>query len=95
MTRFEFRVVVKREGCREKARTYRTLRGAQRRFALLGPEPWTAFGRQPDELFCCDGAMCSCGGRTVREASDDQRANMPRIEYARIERRRVGKWVSA
>jgi hypothetical protein len=90
--RTEFRVVVKREGLRQKTRIYRTLRGAQRRLALYGPEPWLALGHAAEDLFCCDGRDCNCGAITWREHSDCQRAGMPNLEFARIESRKVGPW---
>jgi hypothetical protein len=61
---------------------------------LLGPEPWKAFGKSPDEPFCCRIANveCSCEGKTFREHSDEERAAMPALEYVRLESREVGPW---
>ena len=94
MGHLEYRIVVKRKGVREKSRIYRTRKGAERRLALFDPEPWAVYGKQPDELDCCDGSQCFCGGFTVREASDSKRARMPALEYVRIEARQVGDWTS-
>jgi hypothetical protein len=59
---------------------------------LLGPEPWLAFGKDPDALYCCSGDECGCGGLTVREQSDDERAKIPALEYVRLQERAVGEW---
>jgi hypothetical protein len=47
-----------------------------------------------DKPHCCVGYSdeCGCFGETVREMSDRQRANMPPLEYVRLERRPVGEW---
>jgi hypothetical protein len=91
-SKFQFRVVSKRAGQRERAKLYATLRGAQRRAALYGPEPWTAHGRSPEELWCCDGNQCPCGGDTVRQHHESLRRELPALEFVRIERRRVSAW---
>lgn len=95
MSKREYRVVWKREGLKRKTASYATRSGAERRVALMGPEPWVAFGESPDALFCCPGTRadeCSCGGRTIREQSDATRHDMPPIEYAYVEGRTVGAW---
>ena len=98
----EFRVVWKRRGQPRKSKRFMSLKAAQRRVRLLGPEPWTAFEQDPDERYCCSGHECGCGGRTLREHLLAQRAEgngydpegggMPAVEYVRIEQRPLGDW---
>lgn len=92
--RQEFRVVSKRAGMKRKTREFRTRRGADRRMLLLGPEPWLAFdGRGPDDFWCCAGSPeCGCGGQSVREYHAARRAELPAMEYFRLEVRDVGPW---
>ena len=90
--RTEYSVRWKREDCRAKRRIFQTRRGAENFMLLLGPTPWEAYGRDPDKLFCCSGDYCMCGGQTVRENSDNVRRNMPRLDFAILERRDVGEW---
>lgn len=100
LLKYEYRVVWKRRGLDQKSKRYASLKGAERRARLLGPEPWTAFGVDPDDQYCCSGHECGCAGRTWREQlletrkqamySDDD--GMPSIEYIRIEKRPVAKW---
>lgn len=96
----EYRVVWKRRGMDRKSKRFASLKAAERRVKLLGPEPWTAFNRDPDEPYCCRGHECGCGGLSLREHLLDQRAQtmgsddngMPPIEYVRIEKRPLGEW---
>lgn len=91
----EYKVVWKREGQRQKTKIYQTREGALARQTLLGPEPWKYVGRDPDELFCCDGlsgSECGCGGVTVREHWLEAREDIPPIEILRVEWRSVGVW---
>ena len=92
--KYEYRVVWKRsfEGAKEKRKIFQSLHGAERLMTILGPEPWKAWGKDPDSLICCSGSMCTCGGRTYREDSESTRADMPEIEYLRIEKREIGEW---
>lgn len=90
--KYEYRVVYQREGCRKRVKRYAREATAERFMKLLGPEPWTAFNQDPDEFECCDGWECGCTGKTIREWSDFQRLEMPRLEFARIERREVAEW---
>lgn len=92
MSAYEYRVVVKRAGGSVHYKRYGTERGAQRRLTLYGPEPWTAFGANPDDQFCCSGHECCCGGVTVREHHQERRSQLPALEFAYIERREVGEW---
>lgn len=95
----EYRVVWKRRGMNRKSKRFQSLKAAQRRVLLLGPEPWLALGLDPDER-CCSGLECGCGGRTNRENLLAQRNTpihpdagpMPEIEYIRIESRPLGDW---
>ena len=69
---------------------------AERFLKLFGPEPWTAYGsKDGNELACCSGHECGCGGMTFRERSEYQFAEMPALEYVRLEAREVGAWESA
>ena len=88
----QYRVVSKRTGCRTKAVEYARRSSALRRMTLFGPEPWKAWGQEPDELMCCPGNMCGCGGVTNREQHEAIRENMPRLEWIRLEVREVGPW---
>lgn len=88
-----YRVVSIRVGQRRKVTVYATLKGAQRRLMLLGPEPWRALGRDPDALWCClNSRECSCEGVSVREAMERDRATLPVLVDAWIEARAVGPW---
>ena len=93
--RLEYRVVWTRTEGTRKVKRYATRKGAERFMALLGPEPWTAFGRRPDDVFCCDGHACGCEGLTVRETMLRDRGDMPYLRSAHIECRFVGDWVEA
>lgn len=90
--KYEYRVTWQREGCRKRVKRCALESTAERFMKLLGPEPWMAYDQDPDELDCCNGYMCGCQGRTVREVSDFRRKEMPRLEFARIERRAVDEW---
>ena len=91
----EYRVVWKRAGCVVKRKRYRYRKNAEKWITLLGPEPWTTYGRAPDDLQCCNGRECACGGVTVREHSDEIRATLPAIEWIRLDSRPVGQWEPA
>jgi hypothetical protein len=99
MFKTEYRVVWKRRGLKRKSKRYMSLKAAERRITLMGPEPWKALGLDPDER-CCSGLECACGGRTHREILLEQRngrmheddAGMPPIEYVFIEQRPLAKW---
>lgn len=95
----EYRVIWKREGCRAKSRRSQGLASAERRVGLLtSAEPWKFLrdtkGKGPDAPYCCPGTSyeCGCGGITVREWCDEQRRDLPALEYVRIESREVGAW---
>ena len=93
----EYRVKWKREGLRPKRIRYTSMKSAERRLALLtSDEPWLYYGggNDPSDYQCCSGYECGCGGITVREHCEQRRAEMPPIEYAVIECRPVGAWVS-
>lgn len=102
--RLEYRVVWKRSGQHRKSKRFATLKAAERRVRLLGPEPWTAFDRDPDEPWCCnlDNRQCACDGETLREKLLRQRAEgnghgddsggMPAVVEIRIESRPMGAW---
>ena len=90
----EYRVVWQREGERRKTKRFSRLKIAERFVSLFGPEPWKAWGKTPDAFDCCDGRGCSCSGLTVKERSDERRAQMPKLEWIRIESRDVGEWAA-
>jgi hypothetical protein len=98
--KYEYRIVWKRHGLHQKSKRYASLKAAERRARLLGPEPWTALEVNPDERMCCSGYECACGGQTWRENLLESRrtprypddTGMPAIEYIRIEKRPVSKW---
>jgi len=91
---FVYRVVALREGnTRPRVTEFKSLRAARRRFALLtSPEPWRAYGHDPESKMCCGGGNCGCGGLTVRESYMEKRARLPKLVYARIDRRKVSEW---
>lgn len=99
MFKTEYRVVWKRRGLKRKSKRYMSLKAAERRITLMGPEPWKALGLDPDER-CCSGLECVCGGRTNRERLLDDRKGsmyegddgMPPLEYAYIEQRPLAAW---
>lgn len=88
----EYRVIWKRVDCRQKVKRYARRESAERFMRLFGPEPWTVYGKEPDALWCCSGYECACRGITEREKSDADRAEMPALEYVRLECREVGEW---
>ena len=93
----EYRVIWKREGLKTKRKRYANKPQAERFMVLMGPEPWLAqksrWSRKgPDDLKCCSGHMCGCGGMTVREYEEDYRKDLPKLEWIRLEEREVGKW---
>lgn len=79
---------------KDKSRTFRTRHHANRWIRLLGPEPWTAYGVDPDEFACCSGIECGCGGLTNRQSSDEKRKGMPPVKWILLEMRQVteGPW---
>ena len=62
---------------------------------LMSAEPWRFFGtaedrqRDGDELMCCNGRECGCGGETVREHAMAGRAHLPPVDWVKVERRTV------
>lgn len=98
----------KRHGMPRKQKRFASLKAAERRVRLLGPEPWTAFDKNPDEPWCCSGSRytsegCECGGETLRQKLIRERTEssygpesepMPSIEYIRIESRPLGDWAA-
>lgn len=96
----EYRVVWKRDGCDRKTKRYVSKARAERFMALLGPDPFTAgkaYGHWPpdaelDDIACCSGHECACGGLTIREHLAEERKDMPMLEWCRLETREVGKW---
>lgn len=91
-TTVEYRIVWQRVGLRRKSKRFARKATADRFILLLGPEPWLALGKDPDQLFCCSGDWCGCGGNTWREHLEGQRKEMPPLLYVRTEMRSVGPW---
>lgn len=92
---YEWRVVWQREGCDQRRKLFQREHAARRRFLFLGPEPWLASGRNPDERWCCSGSGmdgCPCGGLTVREHEAEVVKELPALIYVRMERREVKDW---
>lgn len=92
---YQYRVTVRRRGCHLSHKVYETKASAMRRMGLVSSdEPWLYYNppRDPDELNCCSGSYCGCGGQTVRQVSDQIRANMPDLLSAEVQRREVGEW---
>jgi hypothetical protein len=83
-----------------KSKTFASLPAAKRYILLLtSDEPWKAFReharKAPDDLACCDGWECSCGGETVRDHFLKRREGLPPlVGPVRIEARTVtrGAW---
>jgi hypothetical protein len=95
----QYRLRWKRVGLPEKRRIYWLRPYAEKRALLLGPEPWRALGHDGDEIMCCNGRECNCGGQTWREHMLEVRASqshdgIPAIEYIAIDERtvEVGEW---
>ena len=93
-TSYRYRVVSKRAEGRAKVATFATLAAARKRMTLLlSHEPWTALGNKATDLVCCEGFMCSCGGKTFEEDTAERREKMPALLWVRLERREVSPWV--
>ena|SRR3990167_9333213 len=93
--RYQYRVLWRREGLRPTQRLFARDATARRFLLLFGDEPWRAYlkhGEAPDDLVCCAGHECGCGGHTYRQQAEDRRKHQPALLYARVERRRVGSW---
>lgn len=98
----EYRVVWKRKDCEVDDHTFRSKpkrkryvslkRAEQFMRILISSEPWKELGLEGDDLNCCDGHECGCGGKTVREVFTEKYADYPPIEFVRLEEREVGKW---
>lgn len=91
----EYRVTWKRVGCRAKSKRFAGRPSAEKFLLLFGPEPWAYYadrGKGADDLACCSGYECACGGETYRERSDAQRARQPGLEYVRLSARALNPW---
>lgn len=80
-----YRVVWQRKDCRKQFRSFETFAAAERWATLLGPEPWKAFGKDPDDMVRYEDC-------TVREKFMARRKEMPPLVFVRIDRRPVGAW---
>jgi len=92
----EYRITWKRVGCRPKSKLFFGRATAEKFARLFGPEPWTHYAgdKSADDLVCCSGHECGCGGLTYRQQSDAQRARQPGLEYVRLRARRVDPWIT-
>jgi hypothetical protein len=89
-TTSQYRVTIRREGNQAKQVTRGTAHGVRKLLLLLGPEPWRAYtDKGPDDPWCCGGWECGCGGKTVREESDERRKDIPPVVAVSVERRAV------
>lgn len=90
----EYRVVIRREGQRPKYRKFVKWSAVERLLVLLGDQPWKAWAPDVDgnEVECCDGYMCGCGGMTYAEGALKVREQMPKLESITIQQRQVGIW---
>ena len=89
MTKTQFKITWKRAGNAPKSKIVYGLKWANHVVTILGPEPWRAHGQQPDDLFCCSGRECGCGGGTVREHWESGREGLPPLEWIKVEKRTV------
>lgn len=92
----EYRLLIQRTGNSRKDWRTRSLKSLANRIGLLtSPEPWRFYGsrdereRDGDELACCRGEACGCGGLTVREQALAPRENLPQIESLYVEKRQI------
>lgn len=99
---YQYRVVYQREGLPRKAKVFARRTTAERMIMLMGPTPWLAFGRGPSDDGCIghasfrsvDGSCCPNWGLSMRQVSDRDRCDMPKLLFAYIERRAIGEWVA-
>jgi len=101
---FEFRVVWKRKHRQRSYAIYQTKAAAIRKMILLGPEPWRAYGRDPDDLWHCGcrgdpecmDAGHTCRIQTVREVMQERNAERDRIDgpmaLLEVQVRKVETW---
>lgn len=81
-----------------------TLAAAKRYVMILGPEPWLAYGKGPDDPACScnprpwDESPMECDrcDMTMREWTEKRRVNLPPAQNIRVERRPItrGQWAS-
>jgi len=93
--KYQYRVVSQREHTKKKYTLYATEKAAKRRHELLTTdEPWEVIrpDESPDDLQCCDGYQCACGGLTNKEFFAKESDQYPKLITAYIERREVGEW---
>lgn len=94
----EYRVRSTRDGTVSDKR-YGSLKSVRDRIGrLTHPEPWRFWGsesdrqRGPDEYVCCGGTRydeCNCGGKTLRQDTDDKRAELPPVDSIEVSKRTV------
>lgn len=93
MSANEYRVVWQREGLSRRTALRQTLAGAERLALVLQGRMEEATGRSRDELACCSGRECSCGGETLGEAWEARTRQIPSlVAVPLIESRKVGPW---
>jgi len=90
----EYRVVWKRKGVNRKIKKcVRKITAARHAALLTSQEPWVLFGQKPDDLACCTGHECGCGGLTIEQEYNQRSRAYPPLEYVKIEIRDVSLWV--
>jgi len=91
----EYRVIWQREGSTKKRKVFQSKTGANRWFRLLTDKepPWNLYNiADPDEVDCCDGNECGCGGVTFREIFAKKSEGLAKIIHSEIQSREVGEW---
>jgi hypothetical protein len=90
----EHRVTWQRQGYRKKSRLFQTAAAAERHALVLQGRLAEAYpDKDPEDLACCSGFECGCGGLTNAEAWAREHARFPPLILGPwIERRDVGAW---
>lgn len=95
----EYLVVSTREGGIVTRKRYGSMKAVTDRIGrLTSDEPWRFYGsdadrqRDPDAYVCCAGTVydeCACGGDTVKEKAEAERAELPPVQSVVVKRRTV------
>jgi hypothetical protein len=97
----QYRVTYKRAGREPRRHTCGNLGQLRRFLFLLGSEPWRGFSpdgsgneADPDELVCCSGYECECGGLTWREQSDARREELKLtpLQWVKVAARPIARY---
>jgi len=91
-----YRVISVRADGGRKVKSYQSMTAVQDRVGRLSsPEPWRFWGgnmernREGDELVCCSGYECGCGGQTLAQHCAEERAKLPALVSIAVEKRQV------